>query len=96
VNPEHLRFGTVIENDKDRWVAGTATGVRHYRKKLTGTDIPIIRKLAESWRLRDIAKILGIGVGAVALIVAGRHWAHIIGVATDQQIAEYLCSKWTL
>jgi hypothetical protein len=82
VNPQHLRWGTQIENMKDCKRLGhlyRASGAAH-SQAMPDTPENRLRKLQVfAWpgRQEDVAKELGLSRAMVGDIRAGRRWAHI-------------------
>jgi hypothetical protein len=93
VNPYHLRFGTHKENIGDMIIAGRKfqpLGSNHGRSKLTETDIPIIRKLAETVSCRELGTLFNVSAGLISHIITKRCWKQVDGVASDNEANQYL------
>ena len=87
----NLRYATQSENiGVDRVRDGTINnGSANSGAKLTDSDIPIIRKLCETSKYSEVAKYFPVCARAIRLIMQGRKWAHITGVASDSEILEW-------
>ena len=93
VNPGHLRYGTSKEDSQDQRDAGTwAHGSTNGWSKLTETDIPVIRKLCKSYSQNYVAKLFGVQQSTISVIVTSTNWSHVTGVATDDEVKEFLAS----
>lgn len=81
VNPDHLRLGTVLDNNRDAVERGRhATGERSGLTNLCGSDVIEIRRRYESGETQDsIAVLYGITQGSVGYIVRGKVWRHVGG-----------------
>lgn len=91
INPKHLRFGTPLENQHDRILAGTHNiGSRNGHAKLTELDIPIIRNLAEIMTQTTIGKLFNVSHSTINYIVKNKNWTHVVGTATDIEVENYL------
>ena len=79
VNIEHLRLGTMGENNEDRDAKGRqARGERVHLAKLTADDIPVIRaRRAANDTLAAIAADYGVTRQAIAQAVGNHTWKHI-------------------
>lgn len=76
VNPDHLFLGTTSENNADMVAKGRQTkGALRKTAKLS--DAEALAILAETGKIRDIAKKYGIGKSQVWNIRAGKKWAHL-------------------
>ncbi len=94
VNPNHLRFGTDIDNQRDRKSAQTDNiGTRNGRAKLNESDIPIIRKLAGRVPQKQLCELFNVTRRLIRNIVLGKNWSHITKVATDLEVKNYLKLK---
>jgi predicted XRE-type DNA-binding protein len=85
-NPKHLRFGTPGENSHDIAILGDRKGSKQPWAKLTESDIPIIRKLAEKMIQQEIADLFDVTQSAISGIILGKTWQHVIGMATDKEV----------
>lgn len=87
VNPEHLRWGTIAENNADMIAKGRGgKGERMSRKgmasgmaKLTDTQVLEIRALAElgNTSQRAIARLYGMSHTMIQHIIQRKFWTHI-------------------
>ncbi len=94
VNPSHLCFGTHIENEQDKILAGTILkGSQQPRSKLIEADIPIIRKLSETRSQRKLGLLFGVDHAVIGRIRQGKTWRHILRVATDKEVKRFLQHK---
>jgi hypothetical protein len=90
VNPNHLRLGTSLQNGRDKITVGNLQGSKNSQATLLESDIPIIRLLANTMSNVKIAKLFNIGPCAISQIKRHITWKHVIGVATDAEVAEFL------
>ena len=83
---ENLRWGTVLENQRDRIVNGTVNrGSRHGRAKQTETKVVKIREMYEHLTssgstygaVQRIAETFNMSNGGVQHIIKRRSWKHI-------------------
>lgn len=79
VNPAHLSWGTVAENNKDKERHGTKPlGVRTGKAKLTPTSVRVIRNLhVEGQTQKQIAAAVGVHHTTVQAVIEGRTWGHV-------------------
>jgi hypothetical protein len=80
VNPEHLFLGTHQENIADCKTKGRAIrarGGRQWKAKLTEEQAREIRESRQ--KLRELAEMYGVSIGAISAIRKGRSWKHIGG-----------------
>lgn len=78
VNLDHLRLGTMGDNNRDRDAKGRqARGERVHLAKLTAPDIPIIRERALAETHAAIAVTYGVTREAISQIVRRQTWKHI-------------------
>lgn len=82
VNPNHLRLGTVYDNNKDRDNKGrqvARAGEQHGMSKLTRSGITEIRKLQAKHAVeRDaIANKLGVSSSTVFDVMRGKTWRDV-------------------
>lgn len=79
LNPDHLRRGTVADNNRDRDVRGrTARGERHYAAKLTESDVHEIRRRASRGeQLAGLACAFGVSSQLISRIVLRQVWARL-------------------
>jgi hypothetical protein len=78
VNPEHLFLGTSAENNADMLRKGRnrqVAGERHWRAKLTESDVDYIRTARESAAV--LAGRLGVSVSTINRARAGCSWKHV-------------------
>jgi hypothetical protein len=84
VRPDHLFLGTIADNNRDmdakgRRVNSPQIGSKHWKARLSDSDIVEIRKL--HWKdgvmHKDIAAIYGVGVKYIARICRGGAWKHV-------------------
>lgn len=82
VNPNHLFLGTWAENNHDRHQkgrSGGAKGERHGKARLTDQAVKEIRHLhSQGLGYRAIARRYSMSRSAIAHIVRGRSWAHVL------------------
>lgn len=76
----NLTYGTVLENQQDRKVHGTApVGASNGRAKLDESKVRAIRTALErGLNQYDIAAVYGIGQAAVSRIKRGAAWSHVL------------------
>lgn len=82
---ENLRWGTKLENAKDRTLHGTENiGEKHGHSKLTEPEVIEMRKCYAVGGLshRDIATMFGISKSQTGHILRGKYWKHIEGTAS--------------
>ena len=78
VNLDHLRLGTMGDNNRDRDAKRRqARGERVHLAKLTAPDIPVIRARAANEAHATIAADYGVTRQAVTLVVRRQTWKHI-------------------
>ena len=79
VNPDHLFLGTHADNMADKVHKGRQVrGERHYRSKLTATDIvEIRRRVANGETQTSVASDYGIRSNNVSFIVNRVTWKHV-------------------
>lgn len=77
--PENLTWGTAAENIHDRDTHGTTCrGERHYRAKLNGDAVTLIRQeLRAGRRKSDLARRFNVSDVLIGLIARGRIWRHV-------------------
>lgn len=76
VNPNHLRWATQSENQKDREAHGTSKrGKKGTPHKLTEDDVIEIRRLKSTMSLSQIGKKFGISKTTVSSICRRRSWS---------------------
>jgi len=78
----NLMWGTQKDNILDMEVKGRAVhpkGIEQTQAKLTEDDVRVIRKMRQETGegCRKISKKLGLPVGPVAHVIAGRRWTHV-------------------
>jgi hypothetical protein len=79
-NPEHLRLGTVQDNNNDKVMKGRQPqGEGHPRAKLTQQQVDLIRSLRSSCQasIREIATWFGVSRSLVCLILRGKCWVSV-------------------
>lgn len=76
VHPEHLRWGTKLENASDRTKDGTELcGTAVWSARLKPEDVLAIKgKVSAGVRQADVAREYGINPSHVSKIVSGRKW----------------------
>jgi len=80
VNPNHLFAGTKGENNSDRdRKMRHQHGMKHWKAKLTDSDIPVIRQLLQDERLTlsDIGRRYGVTYQTICAIRDGQTWTHV-------------------
>lgn len=95
-----------IQADLDAWCNKSITpgysgkfsttrtvGVRHGRAKLTEEDIPIIRKLSETWLQWKIAALFNVTTNVISQIKTGRAWRHNRRIATFSEVETFLADR---
>lgn len=76
VNPKHLSWKTVSENQQDRFRDG---GSKRPRRLLTEDDVRYVRKkIADNANQRILAKELGVTDGTISHIRSGRTWGWLV------------------
>lgn len=75
VNPKHLRWATIAENERDKLVHGTlANGEKHYLAKLTNEKVAYIRERAGFVTHAALASELGVSQAAVWKVIHRQSW----------------------
>lgn len=79
VNPQHLAWGTVSDNNKDKIDAGRQPiGEEIGRSVLSPEKVRLIRRLsAQGASQRQIAGQFGVSHGTVQAVIEGRTWSHV-------------------
>lgn len=83
VNPDHLFFGTHLENMRDRAKKGRGfipalKGEAHYNSKFKEVDILDIREYSKQGLKNPvIAKKYGVCTGTIQRIISGGTWKHV-------------------
>lgn len=79
INPDHLWLGTNTDNVRDRDLKNhTARGEKHWKAKLTETDVKeIIRLHLEGLSQTTIAKRFTVSKVQIHYIVRGRYWKYL-------------------
>jgi len=80
-NPNHLKPGTIAENNLDMALKGrSAKGERNPKARLTNEEVLRIRKLHHSGvPLKELASLFNVHRGVIYKIVRRRTWTHIQG-----------------
>lgn len=77
--PTNLRWGTRVENSRDKVLHGTmCRGLTHGMSKLTETDVANIARYYE-WGISSIliAKLFGVHYSLISYILRGAIWGHV-------------------
>lgn len=78
INPRHLRWGTALENQRDRLIDGTdLRGSRLSQAKLTERDVRQIRAELGKTTQADLGRRYGVTINAIWCIAHGRSWRHV-------------------
>jgi len=83
-NPDHLRWGTPLENTRDMDAKGRDKrprweGEKMFTAKLTAALVSEIRQLYDyGFSLRELAGIYGVDHTNISLIVRGKTWKHLL------------------
>lgn len=79
VNPNHLKWGTVAENNADKELHGNKpVGEKCGVSVLNPEKVRIIRRSSASGETqRSIASSLMVSAGTVQAVLEGRTWAHV-------------------
>lgn len=79
VNPRHLRWGTVADNNRDKCEAGNQPfGSQIPRSKLNAEKVRAIRRLqAKGLSQRSISEEIGVHHTTVQAVIEGRTWGHV-------------------
>ena len=77
ISPQHLRWATSSENQRDKLLHGTHNrGERNSQAKLTAAQVREIRELLEQGvRQREVGRLYGIAQSSISLIKGGKSWA---------------------
>lgn len=70
INKKHLRWGTALENQLDRFKSGTMTSA-----KLTEDDVRSIR--TSTVTAREAAKLFGVSIGTIHDVRQRVTWRHV-------------------
>jgi hypothetical protein len=82
-NQQHLEPGTHQQNIADREAAGTTQrGTRHWKAKLTESDVITIRQRARRDSMVDIAADYGVRPESIRKVVTRENWKHVPEVAS--------------
>lgn len=74
-NPNHLAWGTRLQNQQDMVEHGRSTrGERHHASKLTADDVRAIRSLAHLGSTK-LGKMFGVDKSTVGQMLAGKSWS---------------------
>lgn len=87
-NPRHIIPGTDAENGADKVLRGRAAhnkGEKNGSSKLTDELVIEMRRLALTFRIKEIAEKMGLHRKTVGRIVKGQHWSHIPGAQASSQ-----------
>jgi len=78
-NPDHLFLGTYLDNQGDMAAKNrVAFGERHYRAKLTESDVIQIYELGKSGKIhREIADRFGVSRSRIGTIMNGKDWTRL-------------------
>jgi hypothetical protein len=96
VNPKHIYFGTHVENEADKILAGTTNrGCRHGMAKLKEADIPIIRKLNETLTQLQSSRLFGVHRSQIGRIISAKTWRHIKGIASTKEVEAFYGRRGT-
>lgn len=90
-NPNHLRWATRTENQRDRIEHGTSNrGSRHGLHKLTENDVLQIVELAGTASQAKIGKRFGVSQVTVQAVLSGKRWSWLTGIeaANDNDVKE--------
>ncbi len=80
VRPVHLFLGTHLVNMKDRDQKGRrapANGANHGMAKLQEREVIEIRRMAETFTQKELAKMFAASVSTVSMIINRKIWTHI-------------------
>lgn len=82
LNPEHLLWGTVKDNNADRHKKGRSVmpnnaGSKHGMAKLSEAQILVIRKDLITKSQAQVAREQNVSRSCIGLIAANKRWAHI-------------------
>lgn len=93
VNPSHLFLGTQSDNSYDMVSKDRSTyGERNARAKYTEE---IVLEIVSRYRLgqsrRSIATRLGIRIGVISSIIAGRRWSKVTGITPNLEYRRNRC-----
>ncbi len=81
-NPNHLRWATRSDNQRDRIAHGTSNrGSKHGMSKLVEDDVLTIAKMKGHVSQSKLAKMYGVSQPTVASIHSGLMWSWLTGLA---------------
>lgn len=78
INPNHLRWGTLVDNAQDKFRDGTAQlGEQRVNSKWTIEQVMMVKQLIKQKMSKyEISAITGVTVASVDNIRLGRSWRH--------------------
>lgn len=80
-NPDHLRWGTQLENIADRTAKNRSARIKgeaRVNAVLTESQVKLIRQMsADGARVKQIVETIGCSRGAISHVLAGRNWSHV-------------------
>jgi len=78
-NPDHLFLGTPADNMADMVNKGRSSrGEKQHKSRLNEqTVLDVLRWSSQGCTLSQIARILGVSISAVRLVIAGKSWRHV-------------------
>jgi hypothetical protein len=80
MNPDHLFLGTIQDNNRDMMEKGrnrAASGVDHYRAKLTPKQVVEIRRRSRRGNGAALAREFGVHVMTISAIIHGKNWKDV-------------------
>ena len=84
INPDHLRWGTVAENNterhnKGRTIVPNNTGSKHGMAILNEVAVYEIKKLLkDGFTQIKIAELYGVSISLISAIHLGKRWGHVL------------------
>lgn len=89
-NPKHLRWGTNLDNAKDRLERGLPKFGEHSASAvLTQSQVEKLYQLRlEGWTIREAAKTIGASYTAAENVLTGSSWKHLLGTGGNPTLQE--------
>lgn len=81
VNPDHLKLGSIAENNRDRAFkkrSRNQNGILNNMAKLDDEGVSVVKYLYKNTKLShsQIAEIFKVSRPTISLILEGKHWKH--------------------
>lgn len=80
-NPNHLFFGSDLDNNRDKKIKGRArclSGEENKNSKLTSDAVREIRRIrSDGAILKDLANQFNVGICTISAVLRGKTWRHV-------------------